>query len=62
MQRSLDGAIRKVGEVLGGSAENAIKRATAERTFFLSRIDEPIKEGNKLTLAELRRMLRGYPG
>ncbi|MGO8678205.1 MAG: hypothetical protein ACLQVX_20370 [Limisphaerales bacterium] len=57
VQRSLDGAIRKVGEVLGGSAENAIKRATAERTFFLSRIDEPIKEGNKLTLAELRRML-----
>lgn len=57
VQRSLDGAIGKVGEVLGGSAENALRRAAAERTFFLSRIDEPIKEGNKLTLSELRRMV-----
>ena len=57
VQRSLDNAIGKVGEVLGGSAENAIRRATAERTFFLSKIHEPIKSGNKLTPAELRRML-----
>jgi hypothetical protein len=57
VQRSLDNAIGKVGEVLGGSAENAIRRAASDRTFFLSKIDEPIKAGNKLTLAELRRML-----
>jgi hypothetical protein len=57
VQRSLDNAICKVGEVLGRSAENSIRRAAAERTFFLSKIDEPIKEGNKLTPAELRRML-----
>ena len=57
VQRSLDNAISKVGEVLKGSAENALRRATAERTFFLSRVDEPIKETNRLTLAELRRLL-----
>lgn len=57
VQRSLDGAVGKVGEVLGGSAENALRRAAAERTFFLSKVDEPIQEGNKLTLSELRRMV-----
>jgi hypothetical protein len=57
VQRSLDNAIGKVGEVLGGSAENAIRRTTAKRTFFLSKIDDLIQAGNKLTLSELRRML-----
>ena len=57
VQRSLDNAIGKVGEVLGGSAENALRRATASRTIFLSKIDKPIKSGNTLTLSELRRML-----
>ena len=57
VQRSLDNAIGKIGEVLGGSAENALRRATASRTFFLSKIDKPISTGNTLTLSELRRML-----
>jgi hypothetical protein len=57
VQRSLDNVIGKIGEVLGGSAENALRRATASRTFFLSKIDMPIASGNTLTLSELRRML-----
>ena len=57
VQRSLNNVIGKVGEVLGGRAENALRRATANRTFFLSKIDKQITGGNTLTLSEFRRML-----
>jgi hypothetical protein len=57
VQRSLDNVITKIGEVLGGSAENALRRATANRTFFLSKIDKQITRGNTLTPSEFRRML-----
>lgn len=57
VQRSLNNVITKIGEVLGGSAENALRRATANRTFFLSKIDKQIAPGNTLTLSEFRRML-----
>jgi hypothetical protein len=57
VQRSLDNAITNVGEALGGSAENALRRATASRTFFLSKIDKEITSKNTLTISEFRRML-----
>jgi len=57
VQRSLNNVIAKIGEVLGGSAENALRRATANRTFFLSKIDRQITRGNTLTLSEFSRML-----
>jgi len=57
VQRSLDNAIAQVGEALGGSAENALRRATANRTFFLSKIDKEITSKNTLTISEFRRML-----
>ena len=54
--RSLEGTIGGMRD-LGRSAENALRRETAGRTFFLSNIQSPIKETNRLTLSELQRLL-----
>jgi len=56
VQRSLEGAIGGMRD-LGRSAQNALRRETAARTFFLSNIQSPIEASNKLTLSELRRLL-----
>lgn len=55
--RSLENAIGSIREVLGRSAENALRRETASKTFFLSNIQNPIKETNRLTLTELQRLV-----
>jgi hypothetical protein len=46
-----------VRDVLGRSAENALRRETAGKTFFLSSIQSRIKETNRLTLSELCRLV-----
>jgi hypothetical protein len=55
--RSLQNAIGSVRKVLGRSAENALSRNVADRVFFVSSIQEPIKESAKMTLAQLRRLV-----
>jgi len=56
VHRSLEGAIGGMRD-LGRSAETALRRETAGRTFFLSKIQSPIEASNKLTLSELQRLL-----
>ena len=51
--RSLESAIGSVREVLGRTAENALTRAVDERVFFVSSIQDPIKESARLTRSEL---------
>jgi hypothetical protein len=55
--RSLENAIGSIREVLGRSAENALRRETVDKTFFLSNIQNPIKETNQLTITELQRLV-----
>jgi len=55
--RSLENAIGSIRDVLGRSAENALRRETVNKTFFLSNIQNPIKETNRLTLTELQRLV-----
>ena len=55
--RSLENAISSIREVLGRSAEYALRRETVSKTFFLSNIQSQIKETNRLTLAELQRLI-----
>ena len=55
--RSLENAIGSIRESLGRSAENALRRETASKTFFLSNIQNPIKEKNRLTISELQRLV-----
>jgi hypothetical protein len=55
--RSLENAIGSIREVLGRSAENALRRETLNKTFFLSNIQNPIKETNRLTITELLRLV-----
>lgn len=55
--RSLENAIGSIRDVLGRSAENALRRETVGKTFFLSNIQNPIKEGNRLTVSELQRLV-----
>jgi hypothetical protein len=55
--RSLQSAISSIRDTLGRSAESALNRVVEARTFFLSKIQSPIEEKNRLTLAELRRLL-----
>jgi hypothetical protein len=55
--KSLQNAIGSVREVLGRSAENALSRTVADRVFFVSNIQEPIKGTAKMTLDELHRMV-----
>jgi hypothetical protein len=57
--RSLENAIASVRDVLGRSAENALRRETFDKTFFVSSIQNPIKETNRLTLSELQRLVQG---
>ena len=54
---SLQNAIGSVREVLGRSAENALGRVVSDRVFFVSNIQEQIKESAKMTLAELQRLV-----
>jgi len=56
LHRSLEGAIGGMRD-LGRSAENALRRETASKTFFLSNIQSPIKDSNRLTLSELQRLV-----
>jgi len=55
--RSLQNATNSVREVLGRSAESALNRAVSDRAFFVSNIQDPIKESAKMTLSELRAMI-----
>ena len=55
--RSLENAIGSIREILGRSAENALRRETVNKTFFLSNIQNPIKEANRLTISELQRLV-----
>ncbi len=55
--RSLENAIGSIREVLGRSAEYALRRETADKTFFLSNIQNLIKETNRLTISELQRLV-----
>jgi len=57
VHKSLQNAIGSLREVLGRSAENALNRAVADRVFFVSNIQEPIKQSAKMTLTELERLL-----
>lgn len=56
VQRSLEGAISGMRD-LGRSAENALRREAAGRTFFLSKLQNQIEASNQLTLSELKRLL-----
>lgn len=56
--KSLQNAIGSVREVLGRSAENALSRTVADRVFFVSNIQEPIKATAQMTLDELRRIIK----
>ncbi len=56
--RSLENAISGVRDVLGRSAENALRRETTGKAFFLSNIQSRIKDSNRLTLSELRRLMQ----
>jgi len=51
--RSLQNAIGSVREVLGRTAENALSRTVVDRVFFVSSIQDPIKESAHLTRSEL---------
>lgn len=55
--RSLENAIGGVGDALGKSAENALRRTLAEKTLYVSSIQNAIKESNKLTLSELPKLV-----
>lgn len=54
---SVDGAIADISKILGKSAENALKKATTDRVFFLSNIQKRISTKARLTHSELFRML-----
>ena len=54
---SVDGAIAGISKILGRSAENALKKATTDRVFFLSNIQNRISANARLTRSELFRML-----
>lgn len=54
---SVDGAIAGVSKILGRSAENALKKATSNRVFFLSKIQKLLSKKAKLTRSELFKML-----
>lgn len=51
--RSLESAVTSVREVLGRTAESALNRAVIDRVFFVSSIQDPIKESARLTRSEL---------
>ena len=51
--RSLQNAIASIREVLGRTAENALSRTVTDRVFFVSSIQDPIKESARLTRSEL---------
>lgn len=54
---SVDGAIAGISKILGRSAENALKRATSERVFFLSNIQNRLSKKARLTRSELFKLL-----
>lgn len=55
--KSFQNAIGGLREVLGRSAENALGQAVVDRVFFVSNIQEPIKDSAKMTLDELQRLV-----
>lgn len=54
---SVDGAIAGISKLLGRSAENALKKATSERIFFLSNIQNRLSKTARLTRSEFLKML-----
>ncbi len=54
---SMDGAIKGIGKLLGKAAENALKKYTLDRSFFLSKIHETLKPTARLTHAEILNMV-----
>ncbi len=54
---ALDGAIAGISKILGRSAENALKKATSDRVFFLSNIQKQLSPQAQLTRSELKKML-----
>ena len=54
---ALDGAIAGISKILGRSAENALKKATSERVFFVSNIQKQLSPQARLTRSELKKML-----
>ncbi|MDH5561699.1 MAG: hypothetical protein OEY59_12690, partial [Deltaproteobacteria bacterium] len=55
---ALDGTLTSISKILGRSAENALKKATAERVFFLSNIQKQLSPKARLTKSELGRMIK----
>jgi len=54
---SLDGAIAGISKILGRSAENALKKVTSDRVFFVSKIQKRLSKKARLTRSELKKML-----
>ncbi len=54
---SLQNAIGSVRDAVDRSAENAVSRAVADRVFYVSNIQDPIKESATMTLGQLRRLV-----
>ena len=54
---SVEGAIAGISKILGRSAENALKKATSDRVFFLSSIQERLSAKARLTRSEFFKML-----
>lgn len=55
--KSLENAITSLREVLGRSAENSLSRTVTDRVFFVSNIQDQIKDTAKMTTHELRGLL-----
>lgn len=55
--RSLQNAITGVREVLGRTAENALSRTISDHVFFVSSIQDPIKDSARFTRSELNRLV-----
>jgi signal recognition particle receptor subunit beta len=54
---SLENAINDIGRTLNRNAENALRRATQDRVFFLSSIQERVQPTARLTLSELAKFV-----
>ncbi len=54
---AIDGAIAGVSKILGRNAESALKKATSDRVFFLSNIQNQLPEKARLTRSEFLKLL-----
>lgn len=55
---ALDGTIVSISKILGRGAENALKKATSDRVFFLSNIQKQLSTKARLTKSELKRLIK----